>query len=37
VKIIEAVQEEFKRKKEKEVMNFRETCEFLGISSSALN
>jgi len=35
--IKEAVQDEFKRKREKEVMNFKETCEFLGISSSALN
>ena len=35
--IKEAVHEELSRKKEKELLNFKETCEFLGISPSALN
>jgi predicted DNA-binding transcriptional regulator AlpA len=35
--IKEAVHEELSRKKEKELLNFKETCEFLGISASALN
>jgi len=35
--IREAVHDEFTLKKEKEVLNFKETCLFLGISASALN
>jgi predicted DNA-binding transcriptional regulator AlpA len=35
--IREAVREELSYKKEKELLNFKETCEFLGISSSCLN
>lgn len=35
--IKEAVHEEIVRKKEKELLNFKEAREFLGISASALN
>ena len=35
--IREAVHDEFTLKKEKEVLNFKETCLFLGISASPLN
>ena len=35
--IKEAVSQALNTDKEKELMNFKETCEFLGISSSALN
>jgi excisionase family DNA binding protein len=35
--IREAVREELNCKKEKEFLSFRETCDYLGISSSALN
>lgn len=32
-----AIQSELSKKKEKELMNFKETCEFLGIHTSTLN
>lgn len=35
--IREAVKEELNYKQEKELMSFKETCEYLGISTSALN
>jgi predicted DNA-binding transcriptional regulator AlpA len=35
--IREAIREELSYKKDKELLNFKETCEFLGISPSALN
>lgn len=35
--IREAVKAELSLKKEKELMSFKETCEFLGCSPSALN
>jgi excisionase family DNA binding protein len=35
--IKESVHEEFLLKKEKDLLNFKETCEYLGISVSALN
>ena len=35
--ISEAVAKEFAQKKEKPLMNFKETCSFLGISPSCLN
>jgi len=31
------IQEELNKKKEKELLSFRETCEFLGIHPSTLN
>ena len=33
----DVIHEELNLKKEKELLNFREACEFLGISASALN
>lgn len=33
----DAVKQELNLKKEKELLSFKETCEFLGCSSSALN
>lgn len=33
----ESVKQELNQKKEKELLDFKETCEFLGCSSSALN
>ena len=35
--IKDAIHEELSQKKEKELLNFKEACEFLGISPSALN
>ena len=35
--IRDAVRQELSLKKEKELLNFKETCEFLGVSESALN
>ena len=33
----DAIKQELNLKKEKELMSFKETCEFLGCSASALN